>query len=139
MFNVNVIFNSYLQLVILLLRAERHGKILIEKRRRDSEKFGNHWSIRWSLEDSYSPGEQILMSFGWVRTKVYQDKFKLQKMDNHFIWRVKYILDMPVFMSLDYYELKQNKPWLDKEWKILLVLRKQAQLLWLWNEVIRTM
>jgi hypothetical protein len=38
------IFISYLRLVILLLRAERHGKILIEKRRRDSEKFGNIWS-----------------------------------------------------------------------------------------------
>jgi hypothetical protein len=44
MFNVNVIFIPYFRLVILLLRAGRHGKILIEKRRRDSEKFGNHWS-----------------------------------------------------------------------------------------------
>jgi hypothetical protein len=35
------IFISYLRLVILLLRAGRHGKILIEKRRRDSDKFGN--------------------------------------------------------------------------------------------------
>jgi hypothetical protein len=34
-------FISYLRLVTLLLRAGRHGKILIEKRRRDSEKFGN--------------------------------------------------------------------------------------------------
>jgi hypothetical protein len=42
MFNVNVIFISYLRLVILLLMEGRHGKILIEKRRRDSEKFGNH-------------------------------------------------------------------------------------------------
>jgi hypothetical protein len=35
------IFISYLRLVILLLRAGRHGKIVIEKRRRDSEKFGD--------------------------------------------------------------------------------------------------
>jgi hypothetical protein len=34
------IFISYLRLVILLLRAGRHGKFVIEKRRRDSEKFG---------------------------------------------------------------------------------------------------
>jgi hypothetical protein len=38
------IFISYLRLVILLLRAGRHGKFLIEKRRRDSEKFGNLWA-----------------------------------------------------------------------------------------------
>jgi hypothetical protein len=34
------IFISYLRLVILLLRAGCHGKIVIEKRRRDSEMFG---------------------------------------------------------------------------------------------------
>jgi hypothetical protein len=35
------IFISYLRLVILLLRAGLHGRILIAKRRSDSEKFGN--------------------------------------------------------------------------------------------------
>jgi hypothetical protein len=45
MFNVNVIFISYLRLVIHLLRTGRHGKILIEQSRRDSEKFGNHCNI----------------------------------------------------------------------------------------------
>jgi hypothetical protein len=37
-------------LVILLLRAGLHGKILIEKRRRDSEKFGNHWCTHFPLQ-----------------------------------------------------------------------------------------
>jgi hypothetical protein len=40
MFNVNVIFMSYLRLVILLLRAGRHGKILILKK---APRLGKVW------------------------------------------------------------------------------------------------
>jgi hypothetical protein len=40
MFNVNVIFMSYLRLVILLLRAGRHGKFLILKK---APRLGKVW------------------------------------------------------------------------------------------------
>jgi hypothetical protein len=44
------IFISYLRLVILLLRAGRHGNILIEKRRRDSERFENLWIKHYTIK-----------------------------------------------------------------------------------------
>jgi hypothetical protein len=72
-FNVNAIFISYLRLVILLLRAERHGIILIEKRRRDSEKFGNHCSIPFlSLLSSY------VVPFSSVTTRNFVHVYRIQ-------------------------------------------------------------